>query len=65
MSLSNFRWFRKWRGGHWERHFIDICDSHIWLQMSNNPSFQWPAYRQPCSVGAPIVEDYPIKESGR
>lgn len=30
-SLTNYRWYRRWRGGHWERWYVDhpIC-SDIW-----------------------------------
>lgn len=59
---QRFQWYRRWHGGRWERHFIDVCDADIWLPMSNDPARQWPAYRQPCSVGDPVIEDYPVKE---
>lgn len=57
--LKDFKWYRKWYGGRWEYHWIDICRGALWLSM--HPDRCWPDYRQPCSVGAPIVEDYPIK----
>jgi len=57
--LSGFRWYRRWYGGRWERHFIDICLARVWLPMSSNPARQWPAYLQPCSVGVPLIEDHP------
>ena len=59
VRLSRFKWYRRWYGGRWERHWIDICRCFIWLPMSSDPARQWPAYSQPCSVGTPIVEDYP------
>lgn len=55
---QRFQWYRRWFGGRWELHWIDICGAYIWLPMSSDPQRQWPAYRQPCSVGAPIIEDY-------
>jgi hypothetical protein len=55
--LSQFRWYRAWYGGRWERHFIDVCLAFIWLDM--RPDRCWPNYRQPCSMGRPTVEDYP------
>jgi hypothetical protein len=61
--LKRFQWYRRWYGGRWEYHWIDICGTAMWLPMSNNPARQWPAYRQPCSFGAPIIEDWPIKET--
>ena len=63
--LCRFRWYRRWYGGRWERHWIDICCEDIWLPMSNDPARQWrqwPAYRQPCSLGEPLIEDYPVKD---
>jgi hypothetical protein len=56
---QRFQWYRRWYGGRWERHWIDICGSFIWLDMSTNPARQWPAYRQPCSRGTPEIEDWP------
>jgi len=50
------QWYRRRCGGRWEYHFIDICGGHIWLQM--HPDRKWPEYRQPCSVGAPIIENW-------
>lgn len=54
--LKNYQWYRKWHGGRWEYHFIDICGSYMWLDM--HPYYNWPRWRQPCSVGTPIVEDW-------
>ena len=52
----HFRWYRRWYGGRWERHWIDICESFIWLDM--HPNRKWPEYRQPCSLGTPEIEDH-------
>ncbi len=54
---QHFQWYRRWYGGRWERHFIDVCHTHIWLDMRKDRC--WPDYRQPCSVGEPIIEHYP------
>ena len=59
--LSRFRWYRRRKGGRWEYHFIDMCRASMWLHMRPEPERQWPLYRQPCSVGVPIIEDYPVK----
>lgn len=58
---QRFRWYRRWFGGRWECHYIDICHSHIWLDM--HPDRKWPEWRQPCSFGTPEIEDYPIKQA--
>jgi len=60
-TFPRFRWYRRWYGGRWEYHYIDICHSAMWLDMLPDPKRQWPAYRQPCSFGAPIVEDHPVR----
>lgn len=57
--LSGFRWYRRYYGGRWERHWIDICGSDIWLNM--HPARKWPEYRQPCSHGTPTIEVWPIQ----
>lgn len=57
--LCDYRWYRRWFGGRWECHWIDIAHSFIWLDM--RPDRKWPEYRQPCSHGTPIIEDYPVK----
>ena len=49
--------YRRWFGGRWERHWIEICGSFIWLSM--HPDRKWPEYRQPCSFGNPEIEDWP------
>ena len=56
---QKFQWYRRWFGGRWERHYIDICHSFIWLDMRQDRKY--PEYRQPCSFGTPQIEDYPVK----
>lgn len=56
--LSRFQWYRRWHGGRWEYHWIEICGSFIWLDM--DPDRKWPEYVQPCSRGTPLIEDYPL-----
>lgn len=55
--LCRFRWYRRWYGGRWEYHWIDICGCAMWLDM--RPDKCWPDYRQPCSFGTPVIEEYP------
>ena len=57
--LSNYQWYRKWYGGRWEKHYIEICASSMWLDMK--PPKVWPDYIQPCSRGTPEIEDYTQK----
>ena len=58
-ALSRFQWYRRYVGGRWEYHWIDICASSMWLSMA--PGKYWPEYRQPCSHGTPVIEDWPRK----
>ena len=55
--LCRFQWYRRWYGGRWEHHWIDICDCAMWLDMHHDR--KWPEWVQPCSSGIPIIEDYP------
>lgn len=55
--LSRWQWYRKWHGGRWEYHWIDIYYGAMWLHMT--PPRVWPDYVQPCSHGTPIIEDWP------
>lgn len=59
LIFSRWQWYRRWYGGRWEYHFIDICHSSMWLDMA--PNKHWPDYREPCSHGTPTIEDYPYK----
>jgi len=54
--LCKYQWYRKWYGGRWEYHFIHICCGSMWLDMT--PPRVWPDYVQPCSMGAPKIEDW-------
>ena len=58
--LSKYQWYRRWYGGRWEYHWISVTTSAMWLEMQ--PGKCWPEYRQPCSMGTPIVEDWPNDE---
>jgi len=53
---SHFKWYRKWYGGRWELHYIDVCHAYLWLEMAADK--KWPEYRPPCSFGTPLIEDY-------
>jgi len=50
--FSNFRWYRRLRGGHWEKWYIDypIC-STIWF-------YQKHGERPGLGRGTPICEDW-------
>lgn len=50
--LSDYRWFRRWVGGHWERWWIDYVHSDIWHHR--------PHGGRPCSIarGTPTCEEW-------
>lgn len=56
--LRNWQAYRRWYGGRWECHYIEICASAIWLEVRDDR--KWPEYRQPCSRGTPTIEDWPV-----
>lgn len=54
--LSRYRWYRRWRGGHWECWYIDhpVCASvwfHNWEGFGNDG-------RPLGGRGTPLIEDY-------
>jgi hypothetical protein len=49
--LSNYRWFRKRRGGHWECWTLNIPVGTVWEQREHGT-------RPPCGMGTPICEDW-------
>lgn len=56
-SLSRFQWYRKWYGGRWERWYIEMCHSVMWLNMRRDRCY--PEF-VPCSGRCtPTIEDYP------
>jgi hypothetical protein len=51
--FSRWRWWRRWRGGHWERWYIDTpVGSCLWFRER-----LWPD-RPGLGRGQPEVEDY-------
>ena len=33
MQFSNYKWYRKYRGGHWEQWWSNITNSFIWIRV--------------------------------
>lgn len=52
LVLADFRWYRKWRGGRWERWWIDDVHCFAWFQNDG------PERPHPLCRGTPVVEDY-------
>jgi hypothetical protein len=58
--LSGFRGYRRWRGGHWERWWVDCCQSEVWIRLrpSELPCHASRGTRPGCCFGSPVCEDY-------
>lgn len=56
--FAGFRWYRRLRGGHWERWWVDPpVASDVWIQ---NPHGRRPGL----CYGTPICEDYTTPRLG-
>lgn len=62
--LSEFRWYRKYHGGKWEKWYLDPCDGWVWIDVRDwfkdtnlRPQACWlgPDFEE---EGAPETEDY-------
>lgn len=59
--LCNFRWFRKWIGGHWEQWWLDVpFTESVWF-LTNHTSPTSHIRPHPLCRGTPRCEDYPSK----
>jgi len=36
IGASHWQWSRRWRGGHWERCWVDPCRSYMWMQLDHD-----------------------------
>lgn len=36
VGASHWRWYRRWRGGHWERCWVDPCGGYMWMQLDHD-----------------------------
>ena len=54
--LAQYQWYRKWYGGYWERWYIEMCHSLIWLDVPRQ--FAYPDYCPGSGHGIPEIEDY-------
>jgi len=48
--MSGLRWYRRWRGGHWERWYVEMVGL-IWLRRDHGT-------RPPGGHGTPECEDW-------
>lgn len=53
--LGEYRWFRRWAGGHWERWWVDAVHSEVWMSVSacSSESHDRPS---PLCRGTPLCE---------
>ena len=35
IGASHWRWYRRWRGGHWERCWVEPCWGYMWMQLDH------------------------------
>lgn len=55
MWLDNRQWYRRWRGGHWERWWIDMpVGADVWI----HDNFVRYGSRPGLGRGTPTVEDW-------
>lgn len=54
--LSGFRWYRRWRGGHFECWWVEPCHGFVWLR---EPRCNEAAgTRPPACFGTPTCEEW-------
>ncbi len=49
--LTQYRWYRQWCGGHWERWWIDGVFACLWLRVEHGD-------RPGLGFGSPTCEDW-------
>ena len=64
MSRDQFRFYRRWCGGHWERWYLDIpVGGHYWFREAYCGRMQGsPSSRPGLGRGTPRCEDWPIMD---
>lgn len=60
LGFARYEWFRKWCGGHWEKWYIDVVHSQLWIPVnacihSGDDTFE---RRPPLGRGTPICESH-------
>lgn len=35
INASNWQWYRRWRGGHWERCWVEPCWGYVWMRLDH------------------------------
>lgn len=56
--FDRFKWYRSWRGGHWECWWNDVTHSYMWDRFSECYKARGGSDYPPCCFGTPICEDY-------
>lgn len=56
--LIEYKWYRKWIGGHWELWYCDVTGTIIWLQM--NECSKITKTRPGACFGRPCCEEYRV-----
>ena len=56
-AAENWRWYRRWQGGHWERWYIECCWGELWLDFL--ACTRQTGGRPPLGRGTPTCETWP------
>jgi hypothetical protein len=57
--FDNYKWFRKWCGGYWERWNFNVSVGPIWINVTKEQAYN-PKYRPGAGMGTALCEYYPI-----
>lgn len=58
--LADFKWYRKWRKGHWELWYDHYKDLNFWIRL-DRCSGEHGFTNIPNTLGKPFCEDYTSK----
>lgn len=59
LPVCDWRWYRRWQGGHWERWLIDVpVASDLWLDFL--ACTRETGGRPPLGRGTPTCEEYRV-----
>lgn len=55
--FDRYQWFRRWRGGHWERWWMDAIQSALWMRVDE---CSYVSGRAPYALcrGTPTCEEW-------
>lgn len=60
--LGEYRWFRRWVGGHWERWYTDVVHGDFWYRVDGCRAHRADRPTPICR-GTPTCEEWPSREA--